>query len=82
MLGSIDKSLSELLKKTPNKTKVWFLSSIDSKKSIFRERRANGVAPTVCGACRLQEFVDPTFKFNSFVDAETGFYASFVIVPR
>jgi hypothetical protein len=47
MLGSIDKSLSELLKKTANKTKVWFLSYLDSKKRIFRELRANGVAPTV-----------------------------------
>jgi hypothetical protein len=47
MLGSIDKSLGELFKKTANKTKVWFLSYIDSKKRIFRERRANGVAPTV-----------------------------------
>ncbi len=27
--------------------KVWFFSYIDSKKRIFRERRANGVAPTV-----------------------------------
>ncbi len=48
MLGSIDKSLSELLKKTANKTKVRFLSYSNSKKRIFRERRANGVAPTVC----------------------------------
>jgi hypothetical protein len=47
ILGSIDKSLSELLKKTANKTKVWILSYIDSKKRIFRERLANGVAPTV-----------------------------------
>ncbi len=44
MLGSIDKSLSELLKETANKVT---LSYIDSKKRIFRERRANGVAPTV-----------------------------------
>jgi hypothetical protein len=43
----IDKSLSELLKKTANQKKVWFLSYIDSKKRIFRRRRANGVAPTV-----------------------------------
>jgi hypothetical protein len=42
-----DKSLSELLKKTVNKTKIWFLSYIDSKKRIFPRRRANGVAPTV-----------------------------------
>ncbi len=43
----IDKILSELLKKTANQKKVWFLSYIDSKKRIFRRRRANGVAPTV-----------------------------------
>ncbi len=43
----IDKSLSELLKKTANQKKVWFLSYIDSKKRIFRRRRANGVAPTI-----------------------------------
>jgi hypothetical protein len=43
----LDKSLSELLKKTANQKKVWFLSYIDSKKRIFRRRRANGVAPTV-----------------------------------
>ena len=43
----IDKSLSELLKKTANQKKVWFLSYIDFKKRIFRRRRANGVAPTV-----------------------------------
>jgi hypothetical protein len=43
----IDKSLSELLKKTANQKKVWFLSYIDSKKRIFPRRRANGVAPTV-----------------------------------
>jgi hypothetical protein len=36
----IDKSLSELLKKM-------VFSYIDSKKRIFRRRRANGVAPTV-----------------------------------
>ncbi len=40
----IDKSLSQLLKKTANQK---FLSFIDSKKRIFRQRRANGVAPTV-----------------------------------
>jgi hypothetical protein len=44
----IDKSHSELLKKTANQKKVWFLSYIDSKKRIFPRRRANGVAPTVC----------------------------------
>jgi hypothetical protein len=43
----IDKSLSELLKKTANQKMVWFLSYIDSKKRIFRRLRANGVAPTV-----------------------------------
>jgi hypothetical protein len=47
MFEVIDKSLSELLKKTPNQKKVWFLSYIYSKKRIFPRRRANGVAPTV-----------------------------------
>jgi hypothetical protein len=40
----IDKSLSELLEKTANQKKVWFLSYIDSKKRFFPRRRANGVA--------------------------------------
>ncbi len=47
MFESIDKSLSELQKKTANQTKAWFLSYIDSKKRIFPRRRAHGVAPTV-----------------------------------
>jgi hypothetical protein len=47
MFEIIDKSLSELLKKTANQKKVWFLSYIDSKKRIFPRRRANGIAPTV-----------------------------------
>ncbi len=47
MFEIIDKSLSELLKKTANQKKVWFLSYIDSKKRIFPRRLANGVAPTV-----------------------------------
>ncbi len=45
MFESIDKSLSELLKKTANQTKVWFLSYVDSKKRIFPRLRAYGVAP-------------------------------------
>jgi hypothetical protein len=45
MFGSIDKSHSELLKITANQTKVWFLSYIDSKKRIFPQLRAYGVAP-------------------------------------
>jgi hypothetical protein len=48
MFEIIDKSLSELLKKTANQKKVWFLSYSDSKKRIFPRRRANWVAPTVC----------------------------------
>ncbi len=45
MFGSIDKSLSELLKKTANKTKVWFLSYIDSKKRIFANGALMGLCP-------------------------------------
>jgi hypothetical protein len=37
LLESIDKSLSELLKQMANKTKVWFLSYIDSKKHNFSQ---------------------------------------------
>jgi hypothetical protein len=58
----IDKSLSELLKKTANQKKVWFLSFIDSKKRIFRRRRANGVAPTVL----LQMLISPPILRYSF----------------
>jgi hypothetical protein len=47
MFEIIDKSLSELLKKTVNQKKVWFLSYIDSKKRVFPRQRAYGVAPTV-----------------------------------
>ncbi len=61
MLGSIDKSLSELLKKTANKTKVWFMSYSNSKKRIFRERRANGVAPTV--STGLSSYVRSQYGF-------------------
>jgi hypothetical protein len=45
MLESIDKSLSELLKKLANQTKVWFLSYIDSKKHIFRDSTLMGLHP-------------------------------------
>ncbi len=43
----IEKSLSEILKKTADQYQVRFPSYNESKKRIFPRRRANLVAPTV-----------------------------------